>query len=76
VITDGVLTLAPLRPADAATHLAGEDAELVRWLNGGPGTLPGVEAYIRSSLDLWAAGGPKLAFGIRVEGARSPAPST
>jgi RimJ/RimL family protein N-acetyltransferase len=68
VIIDGVLTLAPLRPADAAAHLAGEDAELVRWLNGGPGTLPGVEAYIRSTLDQWAAGGPKLAFGIRVEG--------
>lgn len=68
MITDGVLTLAPLRPADAATHLAGEDAELVRWLSGGPGTLAGVEAYVRRTLDQWAADGPKLAFGIRVEG--------
>jgi RimJ/RimL family protein N-acetyltransferase len=68
VITDGVLTLAPLRLADAATHLAGEDAELVRWLNSGPGTLPGVEAYIHGTIAQWAAGGPKLAFGIRVDG--------
>jgi RimJ/RimL family protein N-acetyltransferase len=69
VIADGVRTLAPLRPADAATHLAGEDAELVRWRGGGPGTLPGVEACIRSTLDQWAAGGPELAFGVRVESA-------
>jgi RimJ/RimL family protein N-acetyltransferase len=68
VITDGVLTLAPLQLTDAAPHLAGEDAELVRWLNGGPGTLPGVESYIRSTIEQWAAGGPKLAFGIRVDG--------
>jgi hypothetical protein len=47
VITDGTLTLSPLRLEDAATHFAGEDAELVRWLNGGPGTLAGVESYIR-----------------------------
>jgi hypothetical protein len=35
VITDGGLTLAPLRL---------DDAELVRRLNGGRGTLPGVQA--------------------------------
>jgi RimJ/RimL family protein N-acetyltransferase len=67
VITDGTLTLSPLRLDDAAAHLAGEDAELVRWLNGGQGTLPGVQAYIQRTIELWAAGGPKLAFGIRVE---------
>jgi RimJ/RimL family protein N-acetyltransferase len=68
VLTDGVLTLSQLRLEDAVTHLAGEDAELVRWLNGGPGTLAGVEAYIRHTVEQWAAGGPKLAFGIRAEG--------
>jgi hypothetical protein len=68
VITNGRLTLSPLRLEDAATHFAGEDAELVRWLNGGPGTLAGVESYIRRTIDQWAAGGPKLAFGIRDEG--------
>jgi RimJ/RimL family protein N-acetyltransferase len=54
-----------MRLEDAVAHLAGEDAELVRWLSGGPGTLPGVEAYIRRTIAQWAAGGPKLAFGIR-----------
>jgi RimJ/RimL family protein N-acetyltransferase len=68
VITDGALTLRPLRLEDAAPHLAGEDAELVYWLNGGPGTLPGVESYIRSTIEQWAAGGPKLAFGIHADG--------
>jgi RimJ/RimL family protein N-acetyltransferase len=63
-----MLTLSPLRLEDAAAHLAGEDTELVRWLNGGQGTLPGVQAYIRRTIELWAAGGPKLAFGIRAEG--------
>jgi RimJ/RimL family protein N-acetyltransferase len=65
VLTDGVITLGPLRLEDAAAHLAGEDAELVRWLNGGPGTPAGVEAYIRRAIAQWAAGGPKLTFGIR-----------
>jgi RimJ/RimL family protein N-acetyltransferase len=68
VITDGALTLAPLRLEDAVPHLAGEDAELVRWLNGRPGTLAGVESYIRSTIEQWAAGGPKLTFGIRTDG--------
>ena len=68
MVTDGLLTLSPLRLEDAVTHLAGEDAELVRWLNGGPGTPAGVESYIRSTIAQWAAGGPKLAFGIRDEG--------
>jgi RimJ/RimL family protein N-acetyltransferase len=68
VLTDGVLVIGPLRPEDAATHLAGEDAELVRWLNGGPATLADVESYIRRTIAWWAAGGPKLAFGIRADG--------
>ncbi|OLT08826.1 hypothetical protein BJF90_11820 [Pseudonocardia sp. CNS-004] len=61
----GMVSLSPMRLEDAVAHLAGEDAELVRWLSGGPGTLPGVEAYIRRTIAQWAAGGPKLAFGIR-----------
>ena len=32
-VSDGVIVLCPLRLEDAADHLAGEDAELVRWLN-------------------------------------------
>jgi RimJ/RimL family protein N-acetyltransferase len=67
---DEVITLAPLRLDDAGPHLAGEDAELVRWLNDGPGTPHSVEAYLRRAIDQWAAGGPKLSFGIRVDQGR------
>ena len=47
-LTDGVVVISPLRWEDAAPHLAGEDAELVRWLNGGPGSRATVHAHVRS----------------------------
>ncbi|AJT42937.1 hypothetical protein UM93_06665 [Psychromicrobium lacuslunae] len=62
---DRELVLSALSLQDAAAHLAGEDAELVRWLNGGVGTSVTVEAFIRRSLQHWERGGPILAFGIR-----------
>lgn len=64
-LSDGIVTLSPLRLDDAEAHLAGEDEELVRRLNGGPGTREGVEAYIRHCGDQWATAGPLRAFGIR-----------
>lgn len=63
--TDGTVTLRPLTHADAADHLAGEDAELVRWLNEKPSTPATVARYIAQSMHCWDAGGPRLAFGIR-----------
>ncbi|WP_308346887.1 GNAT family N-acetyltransferase [Streptomyces sp. ISL-66] len=48
------------------THLAGEDELLVRWLNGGPGTRAGTEAYFRQCMEQWVTGGPLRAFGVRV----------
>ncbi|GHG92151.1 GNAT family N-acetyltransferase [Streptomyces lanatus] len=65
-LSDGVIALSPLVPADAEAHLAGEDEQLVRWLSGGPGTREGVDAYIRHCGEQWAAGGSLRAFGIRV----------
>ncbi|MGW4021407.1 GNAT family N-acetyltransferase [Streptomyces sp. NPDC005009] len=65
-LSDGVVTLSPLRPDDAEAHLAGEDELLVRWLNGGPGTREGVEAYFRHCQEQWETAGPLRAFGIRV----------
>ncbi|MFE1322845.1 GNAT family N-acetyltransferase [Kitasatospora phosalacinea] len=65
-LSDGVVTLSPLRPDDAQAHLAGEDELLVRWLNGGPGTREGVEAYFQHCREQWEAAGPLRAFGIRV----------
>lgn len=69
-LSDGVVTLFPLRVDDADAHLAGEDELLVRWLNGGPGTRAGTEAYFRRCAEQWDTGGPLRAFGIRV-GAQS-----
>ncbi|WP_240436991.1 GNAT family N-acetyltransferase [Streptomyces sporangiiformans] len=65
-LSDGIITLSPLRLDDVEAHLTGEDALLVRWLNGGPGTHEGVEAYFRHCQDQWETAGPLRAFGIRV----------
>lgn len=67
-LTNGVVTLSPLRPDDAEAHLAGEDGELVRRLNGGRAALGGVRAYIELCVRRWAELGPHRAFGIRVDG--------
>ena len=64
-LTDGVVVLRPLDLGDVAEHLAGEDEELVRWLNGGPGTRETVEAHVRACMAAWDAGGPTITFSIR-----------
>jgi RimJ/RimL family protein N-acetyltransferase len=63
-LTDGVVTLRPLTLDDVDDHLAGEDAELVRWLNGGPGTRETVERYVRCAIQQWTVGGPRFSFAI------------
>ncbi|MFA7764899.1 GNAT family N-acetyltransferase [Streptomyces sp. NRRL S-448] len=65
-LSDGVVTLSALHVDDTDAHLAGEDELLVRWLNGGPGTRAGTEAYFRLCMEQWATGGPLRAFGVRV----------
>ncbi|QYX82525.1 GNAT family N-acetyltransferase [Streptomyces akebiae] len=65
-LSDGTVTVSPLRPDDAEAHLAGEDDALVRWLSGGPSTPEGVEAYLRHCREQWETAGPLRAFGIRV----------
>ncbi|MFJ3180201.1 GNAT family N-acetyltransferase [Streptomyces sp. NPDC086796] len=64
--SDEIVTLSPLRLDDVEAHLTGEDEPLVRWLNGGPGTREGVEAYFRHCWEQWETAGPLRAFGIRV----------
>ncbi|WP_406002373.1 GNAT family N-acetyltransferase [Streptomyces sp. NBC_00829] len=64
-LTDGIVALTPLTLEDVDAHLAGEDDLLVRWLNGGPGTREGTEAYFRHCMEQWAIGGPLRAFGVR-----------
>lgn len=67
-LSDDVVVLSPLGWDDVEPHLAGEDAELVRWLSGTAGTRATVRAHVRRSIERWAEDGPKLCFGIRVRG--------
>ncbi|MEV4800209.1 GNAT family N-acetyltransferase [Nonomuraea sp. NPDC049421] len=69
-LSDGVVTLSPLCLDDLDAHLAGEDEQLVRWLNGGPSNRADTEEYIRGCMELWATKGPHRAFGIHVAGHR------
>ncbi|MFI7275247.1 GNAT family N-acetyltransferase [Streptomyces sp. NPDC049879] len=65
-LTEGDVTLSPLLPGDVDAHLAGEDEELARWLNGGAGTRADVQDYVRHCGEQWERGGPLRAFGLRV----------
>lgn len=65
-LDDGTVVLVPLRVSDAADHFAGEDAALVRWLNGGPGSLEGVRDHLqRVERDWRGEGEPIYSFAIR-----------
>jgi len=63
-LTDGVIFLRPLQPADALDHLAGEDDEMAKWLSGGRSTLATVQGYIASCEEQWRTNGPRRAFGV------------
>lgn len=63
-LTDGVIFLRPQIAEDAADHLAGEDEEMARSVNGGRGTPATVEAFIRNNLESWRTGGPRRSFGV------------
>jgi RimJ/RimL family protein N-acetyltransferase len=63
-LTDGVVSLRPPHPADAADHLAGEDHEIAKWLSGDRSTMATVQSYIRSSEENWRGAGPRRALGI------------
>ena len=62
-LTDGVIQLRPLTPSDAAAHLAGEDEEMAKWLNGGRGTAATVQDAIDKFEEQWRTDGPRRAFG-------------
>ena len=63
-LTDGVVSLHPPRPEDAANYLAGEDHEIAKWLSGGRSTMATVQSYIGSCEENWRGDGPRRAFGI------------
>jgi RimJ/RimL family protein N-acetyltransferase len=63
-LTDGVIQLRPLKQADAAAHLAGEDEEMAKWLSGGRSTAATVQTAIDKFEEQWRTGGPRRAFGV------------
>jgi RimJ/RimL family protein N-acetyltransferase len=63
-LTDGVIFLRPLGTEDAGDHLAGEDDEMAKWVNGGRSTPASVEAFLRKNQESWRSGGPRRAFGV------------
>ncbi len=65
-LTDGTIVLRPLGLDDIDAHFAGEDDDLVRWLNGGHGTVESVRAHIVRTMGWWEAGGPIFGFSIRI----------
>jgi RimJ/RimL family protein N-acetyltransferase len=67
---DDLLLLHPLRVEDAATHLAGEDAEQIRWLSGTPATLEGVRDWIERTQAATAAGESLWHYGLWLRASR------
>ena len=63
-LTDDIIEIRPLRQADAAAHLAGEDEEMAKWLNGGRSTPATVQTAIDEFEEQWLTGGPRRAFGV------------
>jgi len=63
-LNDGIIQLRPLTQADAPAHLAGEDEEMAKWLNGGRSTPATVKAAIDKFEEHWRIGGPCRAFGV------------
>ena len=63
-LTDNVIQLRPLTQADAAAHLAGEDEEMAKWLNGGRSTAATVQTAIDNFEEQWRTAGPRRAFGV------------
>jgi RimJ/RimL family protein N-acetyltransferase len=63
-LTDGVVTLRLMTPADAERHLAGEDEPTARFLSGGRSTMETVLAGIERKRESWESSGPVRSFGI------------
>ncbi|ADD40520.1 GNAT family N-acetyltransferase [Stackebrandtia nassauensis] len=66
-LSDGVIILTPFHRCDAAAHLAGEDADMERWLSGGPGSPERLAAYFQHVQRQWTIAGPLRHFGIHLE---------
>jgi RimJ/RimL family protein N-acetyltransferase len=63
-MTDGIVLLRLMTPADAAEHLAGEDELAARFLSGGRSTIETVLASIERNRLSWDSAGPVRCLGI------------
>ncbi|HEX3733160.1 MAG TPA: GNAT family N-acetyltransferase [Mycobacteriales bacterium] len=63
-LTDGVILLRCLEQGDTQSHLAGEDADQVRWASGGTSTAETVARWIAENRREWLTGGPRRNFGV------------
>ena len=61
---DGTVILRPFTLGDIESHLAGEDAELRRWLSGRTSTVDSVRRWILHAQEQWRDGGPAITFAI------------
>ncbi|WP_069165868.1 GNAT family N-acetyltransferase [Nocardia altamirensis] len=64
LVSDGVVALRPITVADAEAHLAGEDDELARWLNGGRSTLETVVRHFDRCVQRWQNNGASRTFAV------------
>ena len=62
------VTLRPLTRSDVDAHIAGEDAETVRWLNGRPSTVASTAAAFARLSDNARLGRGARGFGVCLDG--------
>lgn len=65
VLTDDVIALRCLSIHDAPAHLNGEDADKIRWVSGGPGSMERLIPWIEQNQQQWRSSGTRRHFGIR-----------
>ncbi len=64
LVTDEVIGLRPLRVQDTDAQMAGEDAEIVRWLSGGWATEQRQREFLLGAGRAWHEGAPVVDLGI------------
>jgi RimJ/RimL family protein N-acetyltransferase len=65
ILSDGVVTLRPRTLDDIEAQIAGQDGEIVRWLEWDEPTPANVTEMIQGSAGWWGDGTRKYDFGVR-----------
>lgn len=63
-LKDDTLIIKPFELRDALAHLAGEDAEQIRWVSGAKSTMESVEDWIRRNQEFSKSDGPVFNFAV------------